>query len=212
METLEFSEKQISIVETAEELFAIKGFKGTSVRDIAQKAKINLSMISYYFGSKEKLLEAVFIYRGEKSLLGLKQITEKSDITAIEKINLIIDSYIEKVFSQQYYQRIFAREQVMSNSKKITELILQIKKNNQELIGRLVKEGQDKGEFKRSIDIPLMMTTLIGTATHMVTTKYYHKELSNSGHLSDEIFQQQIKERLSTHLKSLIKLMLTHEA
>lgn len=212
MQSSEFSDKQISILEAAEELFAVKGFKGTSVRDIAQKAKINLSMISYYFGSKDKLLEAVFTYRGEKSLLGLKQITEKSDVSAIEKINLIIDSYIEKVFSQQHYQRIFAREQVMSNSKKITELILQIKKNNQALIGRLVKEGQENGEFIHSIDIPLMMTTLIGTATHMVTTKYFYKELSNSGHLPDDVFQQQIKEKLSRHLKSLIKLMLTHEA
>lgn len=31
-----------------------KGFEGTSVRDISAKANINVAMISYYFGSKEK--------------------------------------------------------------------------------------------------------------------------------------------------------------
>ncbi len=44
----------------AEKLFAVNGFDGTSVRDIAQEAGVNVAMISYYFGSKEKLMEAVF--------------------------------------------------------------------------------------------------------------------------------------------------------
>ena len=44
-------------MEAAEELFAEKGFSGTSVRDIADAADVNVAMISYYFGSKEKMLE-----------------------------------------------------------------------------------------------------------------------------------------------------------
>ena len=57
------NDKQIQIIETAEKLFADKGFSGTSVRDIADEADVNLAMISYYFGSKEKLLEALFTHR-----------------------------------------------------------------------------------------------------------------------------------------------------
>ena len=62
---MEYSEKQVQIMEAAEKLFAEKGFNGTSVRDIAETADVNLAMISYYFGSKDKLLEAMFTYRGE---------------------------------------------------------------------------------------------------------------------------------------------------
>ncbi|WP_431212540.1 TetR family transcriptional regulator [Puia sp. P3] len=53
------SDKREHILTSAEKLFAEKGFDGTSVRDIAQLAGVNLAMISYYFGSKEKLLEAL---------------------------------------------------------------------------------------------------------------------------------------------------------
>jgi len=53
-----YSEKQLGILLVAERLFADKGFHGTSVRDIAQEADVNIAMISYYFGSKDKLLEA----------------------------------------------------------------------------------------------------------------------------------------------------------
>ena len=37
---MEYSEKQIAIINTAEKLFAVNGFDGTSVRDIAQEAGV----------------------------------------------------------------------------------------------------------------------------------------------------------------------------
>ena len=47
--------KEENIMLHAEKLFAEKGFDGTSTREIAKNAEVNISMISYYFGSKEKL-------------------------------------------------------------------------------------------------------------------------------------------------------------
>ena len=58
-----FNDKQIQILEVAEILFAEKGFDGTSIRNIAKLAKINIAMVSYYFGSKERLLESLIVYR-----------------------------------------------------------------------------------------------------------------------------------------------------
>ena len=47
------------ILETATTLFAQKGFDGTSVREICQKAGVNLCMISYYWGGKRELYEGI---------------------------------------------------------------------------------------------------------------------------------------------------------
>ena len=52
-------DKKTHIIDAAVELFAEKGFEGTSIRDIATKANVNLAMINYYFGSKEKLFECM---------------------------------------------------------------------------------------------------------------------------------------------------------
>jgi len=46
---MEFSEKQLEILHVAEKLFATSGFDGTSVRDIAHEAQVNVAMINYYF-------------------------------------------------------------------------------------------------------------------------------------------------------------------
>jgi len=41
------------VIEAASMLFFQKGFHGTTVRDIADKASVNVSLISYYFKGKQ---------------------------------------------------------------------------------------------------------------------------------------------------------------
>ena len=47
------------IVEAALDLFGERGLTGTTVRDIAQRAKVNVAAISYHFGGKDELYRAV---------------------------------------------------------------------------------------------------------------------------------------------------------
>jgi AcrR family transcriptional regulator len=168
-------------------------------------------MISYYFGSKDKLLEALFSYRGEHMKLKLENIIHDKAMTATEKINTLIDHYIEKITAQQCFSRIMAREQVLNHTGITAQLIFQLKKQNQELIAKLIHDGQRKGEFKKNIDIPLLMATLVGTTNTMVATQHYYRELNNLQSLKDEDFQKQIKKKLSQHLKNLFKAILTNE-
>ena len=63
------ADKREHILAVAEKLFGDHGFDGTSVRDIAQHANVNLAMISYYFGSKEKMLEALLELRANYTIL-----------------------------------------------------------------------------------------------------------------------------------------------
>ncbi|HVT86524.1 MAG TPA: TetR/AcrR family transcriptional regulator C-terminal domain-containing protein, partial [Chitinophagaceae bacterium] len=85
------------------------------------------------------------------------------------------------------------------------------KKTNQELVKQLIVEGQKKGEFKKNIDVPLMMVTLIGTTSHLVTTQHYYREINGLESMPDEEFQVHLKKKLSHHLKSLFKAILTYE-
>ena len=43
------------MIAAASALFAERGFHGTTVRDIAQRARVNLAAGHYHFGSKETL-------------------------------------------------------------------------------------------------------------------------------------------------------------
>src|SRR5438552_17150621 len=48
------------VLDVAEELFGEEGIERVSVRDITDKAKVNVAAINYHFGSKEDLIVAVF--------------------------------------------------------------------------------------------------------------------------------------------------------
>lgn len=54
------SDTVVRILDTAEALFAEKGFAETSLRAITGRAKVNLAAVNYHFGSKKALIQAVF--------------------------------------------------------------------------------------------------------------------------------------------------------
>jgi AcrR family transcriptional regulator len=54
------------LIDAAEALFAEREFDSVSTRDIATRAKVNLALVHYYFGSKEKLLRRVLSRRVEE--------------------------------------------------------------------------------------------------------------------------------------------------
>ena len=209
---MKFNEKQIQIIETAEKLFADKGFSGTSVRDIADEADVNLAMISYYFGSKEKLLESLFSYRMEGTTLKLESMLQNKELGALEKVNMMIDFFIEKFHSQTSFHKIMMREQVANNRATTAELIQQLKKHNQTLVKAIITEGQKAGNFVKNIDVPILMATLTGTVSNLVTTQHFYREINNLQDMPEEQFQKLMKKKMSTHLKFIFKAILTHEA
>jgi AcrR family transcriptional regulator len=208
---MRYNEKQVQIMEAAEELFAEKTFAGTSVRDVAKKAGVNLAMISYYFGSKEKLMESIFRYRGENITLQLENMLQNKEMSSMQKVYGLIDNYVDRIMKQQCFHKIMSREQMVDLKGTTTKLIHELKRTNQELVKKLIHEGQKKGDFKKNIDVPLMMATLVGTTSHLITTQHYYRKLNDLEELSDEEFQTHIKKKLSTHLKSLFKAVLTYE-
>ncbi|MBS1509661.1 MAG: TetR/AcrR family transcriptional regulator [Bacteroidetes bacterium] len=209
---MDFNDKQLKIIETAEELFAEMGFSGTSVRDIADKAGVNVAMISYYFGSKEKLLEALFSFRVSASTQILESILKDTQKTPLEKVNMVIDYYVDRFNSNQCFHKIMVREQVASHRIGTSDIIHHYKKRNQDLVKQLVHEGQKTGDFNKHVDVPLLMTTLIGTVSHLVTTQHYYRVINNLEDMPEEQFQKHIKKKLSNHLKFVFKATLTHEA
>jgi len=198
-------------MEAAEGLFSEKGFDGTSVRDIAEEAGVNLAMISYYFGSKEKLMESLFQYRGQSITLQLESMLQNRDMSSLQKAYGLIDNYMERIMNLQCFHKIMSREQMVNVKGATTKLIHELKRRNQELVQQLISEGQKRGEFKKNIDVPLLMATLIGTTGHIVTTQHYYRKLNNLEGMSDEEFEKHIKKKLSIHLKSIFKAVLTYE-
>ncbi|KQS27707.1 TetR/AcrR family transcriptional regulator [Dyadobacter sp. Leaf189] len=209
---MEYNAKQIQIIEVAERLFAQKGFAGTSVRDIAQAADVNVSMISYYFGSKEKLIEALFQIRMTESRSRLETLITNAELVPMQKINLLIDSVIDRLTGNQCFHNIMMRETLSSErNAAISEHIMNLKMRNIELMQQLIREGQAAGVFRDDIDMSLMTTTLYGTVNYAIASQDFYKKINNLEHMDQAEFLNHLKGKLSQHLKSLFKSTVTNE-
>ena len=198
---MEYNAKQMQIINVAEKLFAEKGFAATSVRDIANEADVNVSMISYYFGSKEKLAEALFVY-----------ILYNDDLTALQKVYIMIDSVIERLFENQSFHKIMMREQLSSERTAfISDHIYNMKQKNSLLMQSLIKEGQRVEGFNKNLDFTLMTITLYGTINQALATQDFYKKLNSLEDLDPDEFKILMKRRLSLHLKNLFKSTVTNE-
>lgn len=200
MAPLEAREK---ILDAAEELFASRGFDNTSVRQLALKAKVNVAMISYYFGSKEKLLETLIedrtsFLRGKIHALNLEE------ISSWQKVNMMVEFFVDRFFEKHFMHRILHKEMMLSQRSKLTESIGNIMAKNANELQKLINDGIRKKEF-RKIDTEMMLASFIGTlwqviGSYPLTCKVLGLAPDKSGIPSEEV-----KARLKLHLKELFK-------
>lgn len=204
----ELNEKQISILEIAEELFAIQGYHGTSIREIADKASINIAMISYYFGSKEKLLETLFQYRIGSSTIQLEHLNSNKSLEPFSKINIIVDYYVDMVYKRPNFARLLHTFKYDKENTLLLSIIMESKQKNYNLIVELLKEGQKKGVFKKSIDPIFLINLLVATTHHSVHNIAFYKKIHQLEDQPDEVVQSIIIKKTKQFLKQTFKSIL----
>lgn len=203
-----FNDKQIQILEVAETLFAEKGFDGTSIRDIAKEAKINIAMVSYYFGSKEKLLESLVLFKTSGLKERLVSLIDEN-LEPIEKINKLIALYINRIDCNKGIYRVIHFE--LASKKRVLELesFNEIKKSNLKSLELIIREGQSKGVFRKDVIIPLLTPTILGTYFHFQMNKPFFEEILDLK--TDESYNNYVKTNLTKHIQQTIKALLIYE-
>jgi AcrR family transcriptional regulator len=206
-----YSEKQLQILNTSEKLFSCKGFDGTSIRDIAEEAGVNIAMISYYFGSKEKLMETIFKERTEQIRLRLESLLQDESLSPFEKIWTIVDEYVERVVQKQQFNKIMLMEQLLNKNTEIMTLVRNMKSQNTALFEKIIKDGQKKKAFKKNIDIVLLINSMNGIVMQTLINKDYYRLYHKLQHLSEEEFNGLLKTKVKDHLKVCFKSILNNE-
>jgi AcrR family transcriptional regulator len=204
----DLNDKQIQILEVAETLFAEKGFDGTSIRDISKVAKINVAMVSYYFGSKEKLLESLVLFKTSGLKEQLVNLIEEN-LEPVEKINKLITLYINRLNRNRGIYRILHFE--LASKKRVLELqsFSEIKKANLKSLELIIKEGQAKGVFRKDVIIELLTPTILGTFFHFQMNKPFFEDILNLK--TEETYNNYIKTDLTKHIQQTIKALLVYE-
>ncbi len=105
------------ILSAAEELFALKGYDGTGIAQIADKSEITKSLLYYYFDSKEQILQELFT----NYLITVKEEKEKilsGDLPETEMIRQSMLKGFSLLFHNKKIIRILLSEMLKGNVKK----------------------------------------------------------------------------------------------
>lgn len=207
-----YSEKQIQIIEAAEKLFATHGFGNTSVRQIAENAGVNLAMISYYFGSKEKLMYALVDLRTAHVRITLENLLNNDSLTPLEKVNSMVSEYVERFVQRQCFYKIMVTEHMLEKNNDITKMLLEVKVKNANVLLQIIKEGQKKKMFKKNVDVVMLMNIMVGTVNHALLNKAFYKKFHQLEKMKEGEFNTYLLKKLTEEIKTVFKALLIYEA
>ncbi|KFF14472.1 TetR family transcriptional regulator [Chryseobacterium soli] len=169
-----FTEKQIHILDIAEELIAKKGYEGTSVRDICTKANINVAMISYYFGSKEKMMSYLYQYRVLKTRENFSEFADTIKEGKPEmQMKEIIKYIVSQLFKYNYFHGFVTQE--LRHTENLKDELLDFYQLFVKKLDEVIKKGVASGVFTFTPKPEDILTTIIGSTLFVIRNKNFYE-------------------------------------
>ncbi len=158
-----------AILAAARHVFARRGVDGTSVREVAQAAKVNNAMIYYYFKDKVELYRAVLA----DSFAAMDRIWDNKLFQRAAPVRKKIQKYIEEFIRFQHanedLRRILSMEFACcgDNRKWLADKFFTY---NYEKLSGILKHGMRSGELKK-FNTASAISTLVGMIVHSFILK-----------------------------------------
>lgn len=112
------------IKEAARKVFTQKGYAATRTRDIAEEAGMNLSLLNYYFRSKEKLFEIIMLEKFQKFFGILVPILMNPTTKLDTKVETIASKYIDLILDNPDLP-LFVLSEVRANPEQFARIVKQ---------------------------------------------------------------------------------------
>ena len=178
------------ILTAAKKVFVRKGMAGARMQDIADEAGINKAMLHYYFRSKEKLFEVIFMEAANKLFPRINSIFS-SDQPLFEKIESFCEEYILVVMENPYLP-LFVLNEINQDPEYFLQKVWagKAKPNPEKFLLQIEKEVK-KGTIKRVSPLHLLMNLISMTIFPFVAKPMFQKNLG----LDDLQFRSLMEQR-----------------
>lgn len=175
-----------SILKIAGSLFSTKGFLETKVSDISSLVEVSDSTIYEHFRNKEDILFAIprektqkLIHNNEQHLKGL--------VGAEIKLRKLVWNYFDFLANDREYTTLLIFELRANRDFYDTEHQALIRQFIQEY-RRVIKEGQNNGEFRPDMSPSLILNLIFGTIDLILITWLVENKPSDPLALFEDLF------------------------
>ena len=149
------------LLEAGTALFAEKGFAGVSIRELAETAGVNSAMISYYFGGKEGLYEAVITAQYERLLTKFEAIAV-SPASVHEKIRMYAEVIRLNHTEDQPLMARLIQGELSSPTSCMEKVIRKYTTRLAQIVSGILREGMQTGQLRDDIEPMFAALSLAG--------------------------------------------------
>jgi TetR/AcrR family transcriptional regulator, cholesterol catabolism regulator len=139
---LGLAERKDFISKTATKVFSEKGYKTSSLQDVAKRANISKAGLYYYFKSKEAVLAYILIKNSDIFLKKLQERVKESEdqgLSPEDSFKKLIETYAKHVNSDKDRRSVVLRERHQLSGKNKKELF-----RREEAMFRLMRDELQK--------------------------------------------------------------------
>jgi AcrR family transcriptional regulator len=184
--------KEQEIIAAAASLFKEKGYRATTLEDIAAAVGMLKGSLYYYIRSKEELLYLVVRDPIRQAYNKLEEIVN-SDAPVTAKITQAIANHVA-IFHQHYPHIAVYLHDFHNVMQKLKDNSIEAPKEYQQLLAQLLQQGVDSGELRSDLDMTVAGYAILGMCNWMY--RWYKPEGNLSAEAIADVFTKLVLEGL----------------
>ncbi|HTZ85454.1 MAG TPA: TetR/AcrR family transcriptional regulator [Solirubrobacteraceae bacterium] len=161
------ADKRRLILDAAVRVFARQGFHACRVSDIADEAGVAYGLVYHYFGSKDEVLDTLFLERWQVMLELIREV-DAGPLPVREKLGAIASFIIDSYRHDPDLMKVIIVE-VTRAANSFGDTHIDTIREAYELIGKIVQQAQDEGVFKREIEARFAAMAFYGVIEQLLT-------------------------------------------
>lgn len=162
-----FTERQLEIIKASIDLIANKGIQEVTIKNLSKKIGIAESAIYRHFDSKLDILLGILAQFRSNKMNALEQI-QNSKVSEIEQLEMVFTERFEKFIADPSITAVIFSEEIFQNDNRLAEEVYAIMNFSQQMILRIVENGQVNKTIRNDIPAEQLSLTVIGALRLLV--------------------------------------------
>ena len=159
-----WNETHQTILNTAQQLFAVKGYNGTSMNDIVKESGVSKGAIYNHFESKERLFLSLMEVQTQVGFSQLEA-TFSDDDTSVDKLKKILAVTFSGSVSCPR-ELCMMQTEFMVSASRIESIVPELQKRYRmirDFMVAIIEDGKSRGEIKKELDSESIVTLVFAT-------------------------------------------------
>lgn len=159
---MEYSERQIEIINAATQLINEGGIQQLTTKALAEKMKFTEPAIYRHFKNKTDILSSVLNYFGTGLKLKMEGLIQ-DDTTGLSKLEQIIKFQFEHFSKHPAIVMVIFAETSFQYEEKLSDAVHTILKSKKERIIKIIQRGQKDKSIRSDVDPERLATIFMGS-------------------------------------------------